>query len=126
MKDKPWKDLIKKGFLENLRGFTKEELFMKSKEYGLCHHCKYLYPEEYLIKCNFRSTDLKLSTTGSEYMNPLSYHGIALSVELKVFNVVFKGTVPKRSTWNNKRIQTLFYRKKSGSCCIRILPYFII
>lgn len=75
LKEKPWKDLIKKGFLEGTKGFTKEELFMKSREFAICHHCKYLFPEEFLVKCTYRSTDLKLPQSNSEYMNSLAFNG---------------------------------------------------
>jgi len=63
---------MKRGFLEDSRSFTKEELFMKSKEFGLCHHCKYLFPEEFLLKCSYKSSELKPPISISEF-NPLTY-----------------------------------------------------
>jgi len=98
LKEKPWKELMKKGFIEGTKGFNKEELFMKSKEFGLCHHCKYLFPDEFLIKCTYRTSELKPPTINSEYLNPVATHG----------------RIPKRSMWNNRLSISSFYQKRNG------------
>lgn len=98
LKEKPWKDLMKKGFIDGAKSFSKEDLFMKSKEFGLCHHCKYLFPSEFLLKCTYRTSELKPPTISSEYLNPVATHG----------------RIPKRSMWNNRLSVSSFYQKKSN------------
>ena len=60
LKEKSWKDLMKKRINDVFDGFKKEDVFIKSRQYGLCHHCRYLFPNESLIGCNYTSARMGL------------------------------------------------------------------
>ena len=64
--EKPWKEIIKKNLgderAEPYSTLYRERMLMESRQMGFCHHCKYIFPNEFLWKCTYKSTNNKRSS----------------------------------------------------------------
>lgn len=40
------------------------------QKFDICHHCKLIYPETYLVKCNYNSSKNGAPITPSSYYDP--------------------------------------------------------
>lgn len=47
---------MKERLGEENTGAAREKLQDKLAQMGMCHHCRHLYPEEFLVKCNYQNT----------------------------------------------------------------------
>jgi len=57
--DKPWKQIMKKNLgdqrAEPYSSLYKERMLLEAKQMGFCHHCKYIFPNEFLWKCSYQN-----------------------------------------------------------------------
>ena len=79
IKEKPWKDLMKKKTYVKNESFLKEEALNKIKDYSICHHCKYLFPNQYLVKCHYRSSLMGLPILNPLFVDPMTTSGNFIS-----------------------------------------------
>ena len=75
IKEKPWKELMKKKTNEKKEIFHKEEALDKISNYSICHHCKYLFPNEYLVKCHYRSSLMGLPIPNPSFADAMKTTG---------------------------------------------------
>ena len=73
LKEKPFKELIKKRINDHFDGFDKNAMQAKLKDFSLCHHCKNMFLSENMFKCNYRSSIMGLPTLNPAFLDPFSH-----------------------------------------------------
>lgn len=73
LKEKPWKALLKRKISTSNIGKVNNAI-LDLREYGLCHHCKNLFPNSQMLSCKYKSSTMGLPQLNPAFLDPFSHN----------------------------------------------------